>query len=121
MRRSHAPRGFFREGGVGTGESLRRQAETILERAAGAGYPDPARLLSFTPKEIEWALRAQAAGERRRLESLDAAAWLTGRYTALAILDPRRYPKRPDGLAPAPMQDGEMKAVFERMAQSSLA
>lgn len=88
----------------------------ILDRAAESGCPDPAGLLSLTPREIEWALKAQAARERRRMESLDAAAWLAGRYAALAILDPRRYPKRPDGLSPAPMRDGEMKAVFERMA-----
>lgn len=50
------------------------------------------------------------------MEALDAAAWLAGRYVALAILNPKRYPKRPDGLSPVPMGDGEMKAVFERMA-----
>lgn len=116
MRRSHAARGFFREGGVGGSESLRRQAEAILDRAAEAGYPNPASLLVLTPREIEWALKARSAQDRRRLEALDAAAWLAGRYAALAILNPKRYPKRPDGLSPAPMGDGEMKAVFERMA-----
>lgn len=52
------------------------------------------------------------------MEQLDAAAWLAGRYAALAILTPGRYPKSPDGLAPAPMGDEAMKAVFERMAAS---
>lgn len=50
------------------------------------------------------------------MERIDAAAWLTGRYCATGWHAPGRYPRRPDGIRPAPMSDGAMKEVFAGLA-----
>lgn len=72
----------------------------------------------MTPVEIEWALAAFAAGERRKMEQLDAAAWMAGRYAAFAWHAPRRFPKRPDCVRrrPVEMTDEEMKRVLVGLA-----
>lgn len=119
LRGGIAPRGFFREGGVGSGATLRRQAETLANRAAELGLDDPDELLSHTPAEIERILRAHAVRQRSRMEMLDAAAWLTGRYAARALCDPKRYPVHPDGLVRPAMDAAAMKSVFAGMAARS--
>ena len=71
----------------------------------------------MTPAEAELALTAYAARERRKLERMDAAAWLAGRYAAVAWHAPGRYPQRPATLKPARMSDGEMKAALLALAR----
>lgn len=77
----------------------------------------------MTPVEIEWELTAFAARERRAMERLDDQAWLTGRYAAIGVNAPRRFPRRPDGVprAPAQMDDGEMKRVFLNLQRRQAA
>lgn len=101
------------------GGTLRERFTAIVRRAAEAGYPDAGRLFSMTPAEIEWALTAFTAAERAKMERLDAAAWLAGRYCAIGWHAPRKYPKRPDGVRrPQPaMSDAEMQAVFMKLAK----
>ena len=72
--------------------SLRGRFQTMIARAADAGFEQPERLWRLTPAEIELELRAFAA---------------------------RRYPSRPDGvLHPrAPMTDAEMKRVALGLAR----
>lgn len=91
---------------------------TIVRRAAEVGVPDAGRFFDMTPVEIEWALAAFAARQRRALEQADLLAWLAGRYFAFAMHAPKRYPKRPDGIQKEtrPMSDAEMKRVFMALA-----
>ena len=113
MRRSTAPGGFFRAGGVETPEEgLRRRIEKIVQRAAEAGFPGAARLWTISPAEVELELSAFAARRARRAEELDAAAWAAARYAAVGLLAPRRFPRRPELSRPAEMSSAEMKAVF---------
>lgn len=76
-------------------------------------------LFDLTPVEIEWKLAAFAACEQRRLERMDEAAWLVGRYVAIGLNAPRRYPRRPDAVKrrPRTMSDDEMKRVFAGLAE----
>ena len=67
--------------------------------------PHAAALMEMTPREVELELTAFAAREKaRRLET-----WLLGRYVAIAVHDPSRYPPPPFGISPASMTDDEMK------------
>lgn len=77
------------------------------------------RLFRLTPAEIEWELTAFAARRRLQMERLDDLAWLTGRYAAIGVNAPKRYPHKPDGVVrrPAEMDDEAMKQVFLRMAE----
>lgn len=90
----------------------------IIRRAAEAGAMDAGRFWQMTPVEIEWALAALAARQRRALEQADLLAWLTGRYVAFAAHAPKRYPRRPDGVRTEnrPMSDAEMKRVLMNLA-----
>ena len=99
--------------------NVRERFLEIARQAAEAGYPDAQSLFSLTPTEIEWALNAFAAQERRSSRRMDAQAWLTGRYAAIGWHAPRRYPRRPNAVytPPAQMSDREMKDVFERLAR----
>lgn len=85
-----------------------------MTRAAEAGFPGAGRLFSLTPAEIEWELTAFAARQRREAERLDDLAWLTGRYAAIGVNAPGKYPRRPDGVRrqPKEMPPEEMKRVF---------
>ena len=100
--------------------SLRRELEGLMESAAEMGYPGVRELPGMTPREIEWTLRAFATQEKRRMERLDALAWLTGRYAAVGVNAPGKYPKKPDGLRREKrrMTDAEMKRVFAGLAKS---
>lgn len=119
MRGGIAPRGFFREGGVERGGSLRRRFEEIVRRAAEAGYPNPVGLYRCTPSEAELLLTSFAADRRGRLERIDLTAWLIGRYAALGWHNPRRYPRRPEAIRPAnpEMSDAEMKDALLEFAK----
>lgn len=68
----------------------------------------------MTPLEVEWELSAFAARRRLEAERMDDLAWLVGRYAAIGVNAPRRYPRRPDGVKRAVKEMGaeEMKAVF---------
>ena len=98
----------------GEKESLRCRFERIVEKAAETGFPGAARLFEMTPREIEWELTAFSARRRLEMERLDDLAWLIGRYTAVGVNAPRKFPRKPDGVkrkAPE-MSDAEMKNVF---------
>lgn len=101
--------------------SIRERFERIVERAAKAGFPDAERLMRLTPREMEWALESFAARRRQALELMDAAAWLAGRYAAIAINAPGKYPSAPDGVNANPpdseMSDAEIRGAFERLAR----
>ena len=99
--------------------SIRARFEEIAARSAKAGYPNPQNLMRLTPREMEWALEAFAAEKRRELELADAAAWFAGRYVALALNAPGRYPSAPDGVIQdsAEMTDAEMRRAFERLSK----
>ena len=68
--------------------------------------------------EAEWELLAFAARRRAEMERLDDLAWLAGRYVAIGVNAPRKYPRRPDGVKRAACEMGaeEMKGVFVAMA-----
>ncbi len=116
---SNAAAGVPEGGDAAAQPSLRGRFQTMIARAADAGFEQPERLWRLTPAEIELELRAFAARERRRIERMDEGAWLAGRYAAIAWHAPRRYPSRPDGvLHPrAPMTDAEMKRVALGLAR----
>ena len=90
-----------------------------MRRAAEAGFPGAGRLFSLTPEEIEWELTAFAARQRVEMERLDDLAWLTGRYAAIGVNAPRKYPRRPDGVRrrTKTMTADEMKRVFMAMGR----
>ena len=89
-----------------------------MERAAEAGFSDAGRLMSLTPVEIGWELAAFAARRRLEMERLDDLAWLVGRYAAIGVNAPKKYPGRPDGVVrkSRQMDDAEMKRVFLDLA-----
>ena len=76
-------------------------------------------MFHLTPVEVEWELLAFAARKREAMERMDDLAWLVGRYAAIGINAPRKYPRRPDGVKRMvkEMDAAEMKAVFVGMAQ----
>lgn len=121
MRGGHAPGWFFRSGGVADGNrpALRRSFLDTVRRLTEAGFEGAWRLFDLTPMEVEWEISAFAARRRMELERMDELAWLVGRYAAIGVNAPRRYPKRPDGVVrqAAPMDDEAMKQVFLRLAQ----
>lgn len=93
----------------------------IVSQAAEAGFPRASQLFSLTPVEIAWELDAFAARERRANERIDALAWLTGRYAAIGVHAPRKYPNRPECVKrrAEPMTDADMKRVFLNLAGRS--
>ena len=101
------------------GKSLRREFEEAARRAAEAGFPGAGRLFGMTPAEMEWELLAFAARKRLEMERLDDLAWLVGRYAAIGVNAPKKYPRKPDGVkrAARKMDAGEMKDVFVKMAR----
>jgi len=90
-----------------------------MARAAEAGFSGAWRLGELTPAEIEWEFSAFAARQRLELERLDDLAWLTGRYAAIGVNAPRKYPRRPDGVKrrAKEMDPGAMKRVFENLSR----
>lgn len=52
------------------------------------------------------------------MERIDDLAWLAGRYAAIGINAPRKYPRRPDGVKrrAQEMSPEAMKAVFASLA-----
>lgn len=90
-----------------------------MYRLTEVGFEGAWRLFDLTPMEVEWEISAFAARRRLELERMDELAWLVGRYAAIGVNAPRRYPKRPDGVVrrTAPMNDEAMKQVFLRLAQ----
>lgn len=89
-----------------------------MKKAAEAGFERAGRLFGLTPLEVEWELLAFAQRRRLEMERLDDLAWLVGRYTAIGVNAPRRYPRRPDGVRrrAAAMTDADMKRVFLGLA-----
>lgn len=121
MRGGHAPSRFFRSGSVADGNrpGLRRSFLDAVYRLTEVGFEGAWRLFDLTPMEVEWEISAFAARRRLELERMDELAWLVGRYAAIGVNAPRRYPKRPDSVVrrTAPMNDEAMKQVFLRLAQ----
>lgn len=99
-------------------KGLRRGFEKVVRRAAEAGYSGAGRLFYLTPVEVEWELEAFAARKRMEMERLDDLAWLVGRYAAIGVNAPKKYPRRPDGVKRAvrEMDAAQMKGVFVGMA-----
>lgn len=89
-----------------------------MEQAAAAGFEDAGRLMNLTPLEVEWELTAFAARRRSEMERLDDLAWLAGRYVSIGVNAPKKYPRRPDGVARKTerMDDAAMKRVFLNLA-----
>ena len=116
----HAQGRFFRSGGVAEGENsgLRRGFSQTLGRLAEAGFEGAWRLFDLTPLEAEWEIAAFAARRRLEMERLDDLAWLVGRYAAIGVNAPKKYPRRPDGVARKAerMDDAAMKRVFLDLA-----
>ena len=100
-------------------DSLRHAFEQIARRAAEAGFPNAGALFSMTPIEIEWELTAFAARNRLEMERLDDLAWLIGRYAAIGVNAPKKYPRKPDGVKRTvhPMEPEEMKRALLSMAK----
>lgn len=122
MRGGHAPSRFFRSRGVADKDrpGLRRSFLETVRKLTEVGFAGAWRLFDLTPMEVEWEIAAFAARRRMELERMDELAWLVGRYAAIGVNAPRRYPKRPDGVVrqAAPMDDESMKQAFLRLAQS---
>ena len=99
--------------------AVRRSAEELILRAAEAGMAHPEHLLHCTPREIEAAFAAHAARRRQRLEEIDLLAWLIGRYSAIGMHVPKRYPRQPNAVRvrKAEMTDAEMRRAFVDMAE----
>lgn len=90
-----------------------------MRKAAENGYAGAAKLFEMTPREIEWELTAFAARRRMEMERLDDLAWLIGRYTAIGVNAPRKFPRKPDGVKrrEKEMSDEAMKNVFTTLAR----
>ena len=99
--------------------ALRRGFEAVARRAAEAGYPGAGRLFELTPAEIVWELTAFAARQQAAMERLDDLAWLTGRYAAIGVNAPRKFPRRPDGVRrrSRAMEPEAMKRVFVNLSR----
>ncbi len=96
---------------------MKARLEEMLNRAAEAGYEGANALLRCTPREAAREFKALEAKKRCELELADALAWLIGRYVAIALNAPERYPVRPDGIcrgAAEEMSDAEMKRAFQK-------
>lgn len=93
-------------------------AREIVSRAAKAGVSRAWELLSLTPGEIELEFEAIAGRQRMQARQDDLAAWLTGRYVLMALHQPRKFPRSPDGvrLPPEEMTSSQMKQAFMRIA-----
>ena len=76
-------------------------------------------MFRMTPAEAEWELAAFSARKRLEMERLDDLAWLIGRYAAIGVNAPKKYPRRPDGVKRVvrAMDAEAMKAVFVAMAE----
>jgi hypothetical protein len=70
----------------------------MFERLADMGMKGAGRLIHLTPREIDREVRAFAARRARDAENLAAHAWLVGKYVALGVNAPARYPARPPKL-----------------------
>ncbi len=97
---------------------VRRTARYLEQRAAQEGLAQAHRLGEFTPREIASLFHAEAARRRQRAQQADFTAFLIGRYVALAIHAPRRYPRRPNAVREVgrQMPPEEMKRLFMDMA-----
>ena len=95
---------------------MKARLEDLMDRAAEAGFENANALSRLTPREAVRAFRAFEAEKRRELELADALAWLIGRYVAIALNAPERYPSRPDGICnpPREMTEAEMKCAFRK-------
>lgn len=89
-----------------------------MRKLAEAGFEGAWRLFGLTPLEAEWEISAFAARRRLEMERLDDLAWLVGRYAAIGVNAPKRYPRKPDGVrrSAAAMDDEAMKRVFLELA-----
>ena len=97
---------------------MRCRFERIVERAAEMGFPGAAGLMKLTPKEIEWELTAFAARRRLEMERMDDLAWLIGRYVAVGVNAPKKFPRKPDTVKrqAKEMTDDEMKRIFTKLS-----
>ena len=78
---------------------------------------------NMTPREIRHFFEAAQADARRRAHRADFQAFLIGRYVALAMHAPGRYPKRPNAVRDAAhaMSPEVMKRCFADMAERGKA
>ena len=83
-------------------------------RAARAGLQIDVGLL--TPREIMNAFEAA----RQRARDADFLAWLIGRYVALAVHAPGRYPGRPNAVREI-MEPQDMKRCFAALSERGKA
>lgn len=95
----------------------RREYERLFERLAALGMEGVGRFFSWTPREIEWEIRAFAAKKIAVTDALSALAWLMGGYVTLGVHAPGRYPKTmPGRVTHGTMTDEAMKQVFLSLA-----
>ena len=75
---------------------------------------------NMTPREVTAAF--DRALERRRQRALDAdfLAYLIGRYVALAVHAPKKYPQHPDAVRRT-MKDNDMKRCFVALSERGKA
>lgn len=115
MRGGDAAGGFFRPGDGnsiedGPAPTVRAAYSQIIEQAARAGMPGAMDMWRISPEEMRLKLLAFSAAQHDMLKQADTAAWLTGYYTALGINAPKRFPKKPNGIARREhMTDEQMK------------
>ncbi|HIS02417.1 MAG TPA: hypothetical protein IAA75_00785 [Candidatus Pullichristensenella avicola] len=95
----------------------RREYERLFARLAEMGFARAADLFARTPREIEWEIGAFSAQQARRAEELTCLAWLTGRYAALGVHAPRRYPAAPPAARKRAAGPEAMKQAFAAMAE----
>ena len=99
---------------------MRREYEQLFARLAAMGLADAGRLFACTPREIEWEVRALATRQARRAEEISCLAWLTGRYVALGVHAPRRYPAAPPAARERATSPAAMKQVFAALAKGRI-
>lgn len=82
----------------------------MIAKAAEAGVGCERDLWRMSAAELERAIAAHRARQKRELERIDLICWLAGSYAAVGMHAPKRYPRRPNGLRGGRnMTDEEMK------------
>lgn len=95
----------------------RRAYEALFAQMARLGLEGAEDFFRLTPRQIECRLLAFAARRRHQAERDGCLAWLTGRYVALGVHAPRRYPAAPPRFARRAADAREMKDLFLSLAE----